>query len=178
LRPGPYPPVEQRVALVYSLESTARRRGSRNLHLEDAPTRGRLQCPAKPIWKRLPGRDRHRQTQQSGSREPAHMTALVGVVNPRLARLLDLVEGLVHQQDVAGQPRRRLHLLVEIQQNVVDALDGLALMVVEAEQLRLNAGLSRRRNRGDVARLDSTGTASGCASVPRARAAIARAACR
>ncbi len=40
--------------------------------------------------------------------------ALAGVVGPRGARLLDLVDGFMDQQDLAGQTRRRRHRLQEV----------------------------------------------------------------
>ncbi len=91
---------------------------------------------------------------------PPH-SALAGVVQPRGARLLDLVEGLVHQQDAAGQPRRRHHLLLEVEDAVVERLLGLALLAVDDVELVLEddlgvaaaAGGRRLRDlaRGDVA---------------------------
>ncbi|MNM99871.1 hypothetical protein D3C81_1124440 [compost metagenome] len=55
--------------------------------------------------------------------------ALAGVVHPRLARLGDLVDGLVDQQHVAGQARRAVDPLDEVEQDV------LALLLVQVRQV-------------------------------------------
>jgi hypothetical protein len=65
-------------------------------------------------------------------RRTAH-AALAGVVQPRAAVLLRLVERLVHQQDLAREARRRHRLLEEVQDDVVEALLLRARQVVGEE---------------------------------------------
>ncbi|MCY1530626.1 hypothetical protein D9M68_658200 [compost metagenome] len=79
--------------------------------------------------------------------------ALAGVVEPRLARFLDLVDGLVHQQHVAGQARRGVHPLDEVEQGIlpfrlveIGQVGRIGNLVLEmdhgegAAHLRLHAG--------------------------------------
>ncbi len=61
-------------------------------------------------------------------RSPPH-AALAGVVEPRQARLLDLVEGLVDQQHVTGQARGRGDPLLEVEQHVARLVRVVVLQV-------------------------------------------------
>src|SRR5690606_41231624 len=67
-------------------------------------------------------------TSRSGTRtvvghlwSTTHAT-LAGIVDPRLARVLHLVQRVVHQQHVARQTRRRGYPLLEEQQGILGAL--------------------------------------------------------
>ncbi len=79
--------------------------------------------------------------------------ALARVVEPRAARLLDLVERLVHEQDAAGEARGREDFLLEEEDLVVQILFGLAGHAVEHVELvveldeRVVAAAGRRRLR-------------------------------
>ena len=86
--------------------------------------------------------------------------ALAGVVDPRQARLLHLVQGLVHQQDVTGQARRRRYLLLEVGEDVAGLADILVTHVLrhrdrflEADRRIAAVGLRHDLNHraGDVA---------------------------
>ncbi len=61
--------------------------------------------------------------------------ALTRVVEPGAAVLLDLVQGLVHQQDAAGKPRRGGDLLLEHEDLVVEIRLGHSLDAVEQVEL-------------------------------------------
>ena len=74
-------------------------------------------------------------------RRPAH-PALAGIVGPGVAGLADLVHGLVDEQQVAGQPRRGEHPLLEQDHRVVERLLGHAGERVA--QLELDAEFDQR----------------------------------
>ena len=65
---------------------------------------------------------------------PSH-AALAGVVEPGLARLLYLVEGIHHQQQATGQAGRGQHLLLEQGDAVVEFLSGHTRRVVEEQHV-------------------------------------------
>ncbi len=64
-------------------------------------------------------------------------TALAGVVAPGLARLLDLVEGLVHQHRATGQARRALGERQVVEHQVVQVGEAAALEVVLEQRFLL-----------------------------------------